>query len=357
MRLRRSPPPLHHTPKHSADHRRGINRPEVPTLQSLLPAHPSVTAPAGHNTVCLRMTGSTSLMDRRRRRLSQSYASRPHKPNSVRVRVPSIRARRTFFEVVGVVGTEKNAGSLAAYMRPPAAVNLPPTASELAHSSPTCHLQPSISHLTSYPRAPVYYVPPPYGSVLGSLLWCVYFNDILELVPEAQAYADNYALTFTCDRNHHQDTYDRINIVMQSIATWGRRWQLTFAPEKSQGLHISMRREGAHPQPPSLKAAHCLSSSPSPLSMLDRIQARAQRMVHLRDQNQQHSFQPLQQRRDVAGLCVMYKALRQQTPHLAPLRLPSPPIPTHDTRTAGQSDHHLTIAVHFARTESSLRFF
>ena len=51
----------------------------------------------------------------------------------------------------------------------------------------------------------------------------------------------------------------------------------------------------------------------------------------------------------------MYKALRQQTPHLAPLRLPAPPIPTHDTRTAGLSDHPLTVTVPFARTVSHLR--
>ncbi|KAK8372207.1 hypothetical protein O3P69_009118, partial [Scylla paramamosain] len=68
------------------------------------------------------------------------------------------------------------------------------------------------------------------------------------------------------------------------------------------------------------------------LDRLDRIQARVQRMVHLRNQDQQQRFKPLQQRRNVVGLCVMYKVLRQQTPHLAPLRLPPPPIATHDTR-------------------------
>ncbi|MPC12838.1 hypothetical protein E2C01_005551 [Portunus trituberculatus] len=99
------------------------------------------------------------------------------------------------------------------------------------------------------------------------------------------------------------------------------------------------------------------SCPPSYLAGLDRIQARAQRMVQLRNQDQQVSFQPLQQRQDVAGLCVMYKALRQQTPHLAPLRLPPPPIPTHDTCTAGLIDHHLTVTVPFARTESHLCSF
>ncbi|MPC25737.1 putative RNA-directed DNA polymerase from transposon X-element [Portunus trituberculatus] len=76
------------------------------------------------------------------------------------------------------------------------------------------------------------------GSVLGPLLWCVYFNDILQLVPEAQAYADDSTLTFTSDRNH---LVDRVNAVLQLP------WQITLAPEKTQVLYISRRREDAHP--------------------------------------------------------------------------------------------------------------
>ncbi|XP_045109705.1 uncharacterized protein LOC123503769 [Portunus trituberculatus] len=43
------------------------------------------------------------------------------------------------------------------------------------HSSSQHHIKASVSQ----------------GSVLGPLLWCVYFNDILQLVPEAKAYADD----------------------------------------------------------------------------------------------------------------------------------------------------------------------
>ena len=99
------------------------------------------------------------------------------------------------------------------------------------------------------------------------------------------------------------------------------------------------------------------SCPPSYLSRLDRIQARAQRMIQLRDPDQHISFQSLQQRRDVAGLCVMYKALRRQTPHLAPLRLPPAPVPTQNTRSAANEQHHHTVTVPFARTESHLRSF
>lgn len=42
----------------------------------------------------------------------------------------------------------------------------------------------------------------PQGRVLGTLLWNAYHRDILQLTPQAQAYTDDCALTFTCDRNH-----------------------------------------------------------------------------------------------------------------------------------------------------------
>ena len=41
----------------------------------------------------------------------------------------------------------------------------------------------------------------PQGSVLGPLLWNVYFNDILQLIPETTAYADDCTLTFTLSHN------------------------------------------------------------------------------------------------------------------------------------------------------------
>uniref|UniRef100_A0A0P4VXZ1 Reverse transcriptase domain-containing protein n=1 Tax=Scylla olivacea TaxID=85551 RepID=A0A0P4VXZ1_SCYOL len=76
---------------------------------------------------------------------------------------------------------------------------------------------------------------------------CSGVSDILQLVPEAQAYADECTLTFTCDRNHRQDTVDRINVVLQSSASCSRRWQITLAPERTQVLHIFRRREDTHP--------------------------------------------------------------------------------------------------------------
>ncbi|KAG0715908.1 hypothetical protein GWK47_010845 [Chionoecetes opilio] len=64
------------------------------------------------------------------------------------------------------------------------------------------------------------------------------------------------------------------------------------------------------------------SCPPSYLRLLDRVQARAQRLARLKaPEAAAQIIQPLQQRRDVAGMCVMYKAHRMQLLQLARLRL------------------------------------
>ena len=266
----------------------------------------------------------------------------------------------------------------------------------------------------------------PQGSVLGPLLWNVYFNDILQLIPEATAYADDCTLTFTCERSERRNTVTRINQALQSISSWGRRWQVTFAPEKTQAMLISRRQDVAnreqlhiqmegrrihlqesvsilgvefdsgltftsHVRKVAKNAAwklscvrrisHLLDSkgvvtlynsqvrslmeySPlawsscpqSYLGLLDRVQARAQRLARLKaPAGAAYNCQPLQQRRDVAGLCVMYKVHRMQLPQLAGLRLDSPAPTLHATRAAHNTDHQ--VIVPFARTEYYLRSF
>ncbi|XP_045105429.1 uncharacterized protein LOC123500947 [Portunus trituberculatus] len=67
------------------------------------------------------------------------------------------------------------------------------------------------------------------------------------------------------------------------------------------------------------------------------------------------TMQPLQQRRDLAGLCVIFKTHKQGAPHLTALRQPWAQPHGHTTRAATSRVHHLVVP--FARTETFLRSF
>ncbi|KAG0712243.1 hypothetical protein GWK47_018917 [Chionoecetes opilio] len=98
------------------------------------------------------------------------------------------------------------------------------------------------------------------------------------------------------------------------------------------------------------------SCPPSYLGLLDRVQARAKRLTWLKaSEAAAQILQLLQQRRDVAGMCVMYKAHRMQLLQLAELRLNPRAPPSQASRAAHNIDHQVTVP--FARTEHYLRSF
>ena len=66
-------------------------------------------------------------------------------------------------------------------------------------------------------------------------------------------------------------------------------------------------------------------------------------------------LQPLQHRRDVAGLCAIFKIHREGAQHLSALRQPWAAPHSHSTRDARTRDQQLTVP--FARTETFLRSF
>ncbi|KAG0716983.1 hypothetical protein GWK47_008376 [Chionoecetes opilio] len=66
------------------------------------------------------------------------------------------------------------------------------------------------------------------------------------LIPEAQAYADDCTLAFTCDRRDWQDTVCRINLALDNIVTWSSRWQVSLTPDKTQALLIYRRQDIAN---------------------------------------------------------------------------------------------------------------
>ena len=266
----------------------------------------------------------------------------------------------------------------------------------------------------------------PQGSVLGPLLWNVFFNDLLQLIPDAHAYADDCTLTFPCDSTDHRATVALINQALDAITSWGRRWQVDLALDKTQVMLVTRRRSPpAIPIPPihldglvlplqasvtilgveidsslsftshvkkiATKAAgrlscvrrvsHLLdargvsnlyaaqvrsimeyapltwsSCPPSYLGLLDKVQDRAQRLISTKTlpEEQVPFLQPLQQRRDVAGLCATYKIHREGAQHLSALRQPWATPHSHFTRDAHTSEQ---LAVPFARTETFLRSF
>ncbi len=259
----------------------------------------------------------------------------------------------------------------------------------------------------------------PQGSILGPILWNIYFNDLLQSLPVASAYADDCTLSQSYDRGAAADVIETANRQLGDIMAWGRRWQVQFAAEKTQAILISRSREDArllegklrfgedtlafkdsinilgvevdstlcfnrHLETVAHRASlrvtllrrvrhlldadglmklykaqvrpvmeYCplswMSSAQCHLSLLDKVQRRAERLIHdsrsqqqqqhpqVRDrqrrqqQQQQQHQQPagqhrqldsLEHRRRVGALTVLHKAQVQHTPHLAALRVP-----------------------------------
>ncbi|KAK4326961.1 hypothetical protein Pmani_002564 [Petrolisthes manimaculis] len=267
----------------------------------------------------------------------------------------------------------------------------------------------------------------PQGSLLGPLLWNVFFNDLLQLIPEVYAYADDCTLTFPCDSTDHHATVVLINQALETITSWGRRWQVDLAQDKTQVMLVTRRSSPpAIPIPPNhldglvlplqttvtilgveidstisftshvkktaskaagrlscvKRVSHLLdargvskfyavqvrsimeyaslnwsSCPPSYFGLLDNVQNRAQRLINdkaLPDE-QVPSLQPLQHRRDVAGLCATDKIHREGAPHLSALRQPWASPHPHSTRDASTRVHQLSVP--FTRTETFLRSF
>ena len=79
----------------------------------------------------------------------------------------------------------------------------------------------------------------PQGSVLGPLLWNIYINDLLNLVPCARAYADDITLSLSFAPGKERNATTRLNAFLRRLEDWGHRWQVSFAPQKTQLLVVS----------------------------------------------------------------------------------------------------------------------
>ncbi len=83
----------------------------------------------------------------------------------------------------------------------------------------------------------------PQGSLLGPLLWNIFFDEVLHLSPSAVAYADDLTLTKSYKREQRSETTQLLQQEINNIALWGRTWQVKFAAEKSQSLTISRMKD------------------------------------------------------------------------------------------------------------------
>ena len=82
----------------------------------------------------------------------------------------------------------------------------------------------------------------PQGSILGPILWNIYFNDLLSSLPVASAYADDCTLSCSYNREEAAEVIEATNRHLSDIMAWGRRWQVKFAAEKTQAMLISRSR-------------------------------------------------------------------------------------------------------------------
>jgi hypothetical protein len=81
----------------------------------------------------------------------------------------------------------------------------------------------------------------PQGSILGPLLFLVHINDIIDNIQsEIKLFADDTSLYVIMDRNE-QTCIQQLNTDLETINNWAKTWLVTFNPEKSESLFITLK--------------------------------------------------------------------------------------------------------------------
>ena len=244
----------------------------------------------------------------------------------------------------------------------------------------------------------------PQGSVLGPLLWLVMSNDMIQMLPEADAFVDDVTLSKSYQPHQEREVISQMEGRLILLQRWGQLWQIRFVPHKTQLLVIwrplsttyirfgqlvlkssesidvlgliydkaltfhqhllkiskkaagklaSLRRVSGLMEPKDLETLYKAQirsvlefaplawggASPTHLALLDKVQRRAERIIY---GDAPSSLQPLQQRRDVAGMTTMFKIQELKEQHLQVLRQPPRPVPRL-TREAAMAEHTLAL--------------
>ena len=78
----------------------------------------------------------------------------------------------------------------------------------------------------------------PQESSFSPLLWNIYINDLLHLIPSAKVYADDITLAQSYNRKEERAIVSQLNTRLSRIVAWGM-WQIKFASHKTQLLRVS----------------------------------------------------------------------------------------------------------------------
>lgn len=165
----------------------------------------------------------------------------------------------------------------------------------------------------------------PQGSVLGPILWNIYLNDLLQSTPSARAYADDCTLSWTYEREEAEEVVQSANALLSDVMAWGDRWQVKFAPDKTQAMVVSRSPRDAREMRGRLRmGANTVPLQDSVDILGVEIDSRLLFDRHLENVARQASQKVTLLRRlrhllDAEGLLTLYKAQVRPVMEYAPL--------------------------------------